>query len=415
LERESWSVDQWDQWREERLAFILERARKTVPYYKEYWDAHSDSYDWKDLSNWPVLEKSALKKEGIRILSSDFASWRMFEDNTSGTTGTPLTIWSSRKTLQSEYALFEARVRRWNGVTRNDRWAIIGGQMVVPVSRRTPPFWVWNSPMNQLYMSAYHISEETANAYLDAINDYGIKYIVAYPSALYSLARWANRKKRKDVRLQFAVANAEPLYSHQRDEIAEAFGCPVRETYGMAEWVAFASECRQGRLHVSPEVGVLETDDSGDLIATGLINEDMPLIRYRIGDRVILSDDSCECGRKLPLIQSVEGRSDDVLVTKDGREVGRLDPVFKGFEGIVEAQIIQRSVDELSVRYVPDESFDRKLLAALRESLCERLGDIEIEFEQVDAIPRTSNGKFRAVISEISGAVGQWGSRAVGQ
>ena len=171
----------------------------------------------------------------------------------------------------------------------------------------------------------------------------------------------------------------------------------------MAEWVAFASECRQGRLHVSPEVGVLEADDSGDLIATGLINEDMPLIRYRVGDRIILSDDSCECGRRLPLIQSVEGRSDDVLVTKDGREVGRLDPVFKGFEGIVEAQIIQRSVDELSVRYVPDESFDRKLLAALRESLCERLGDIEIEFEQVDVIPRTENGKFRAVISEVDG------------
>jgi len=347
-----------------------------------------------------VLEKSTLKKGGGRFLPDDSASWRMFEDHTSGTTGTPLKIWSSRKTLQSEYALFEARVRSWNGVTRNDRWAIIGGQMVMPVLQKEPPFWVWNSPMNQLYMSAYHISEETADAYLDAINDYGIKYIVAYPSALYSLARWANRKKRKDVKLQFAVANAEPLYSHQRDEIAEAFGCAVRETYGMAEWAAFASECQQGRLHVSPEVGVLETDDSGDLIATALINEDMPLIRYRVGDRIILSDDSCDCGRTLPLIKSVEGRSDDVLVTKDGREVGRLDPVFKGFKGISEAQIIQKSVARVLVKYVPDESFDRKALVTLRESLCERLGDIEIEFEQVDAIPRTVNGKFRSVISE---------------
>jgi phenylacetate-CoA ligase len=166
LKRESWSFEQWNQWREERLEFILERARKTVPYYREYWDARSDSHDWKDLSNWPALEKSALKKEGIRFLSDDSASWRMFEDNTSGTTGSPLKILKSRRTLQSEYALFEARVRRWHGVTRNDRWAIIGGQMVMPVSRRTSPFWVWNSPMNQLYLSAYHISEEIGRAHV---------------------------------------------------------------------------------------------------------------------------------------------------------------------------------------------------------------------------------------------------------
>src|SRR6185295_18022612 len=94
--------------------------------------------------------------------------------------------------------------------------------------------------------------------------------------------------------LTVAITNAEPLFDYQRSVIAKAFRCPVRETYGMAEIVATASECGEGALHLWPEVGCVEVFDgdhpagngsSGDLICTGLFNADMPLIRYRVGDR----------------------------------------------------------------------------------------------------------------------------------
>ncbi len=400
FERESWSIDQWNQWREERLAFILERARKNVPYYKEYWDAREDSDDWKDLANWPVLEKETLRERGSEFVSDDVSLRRMFETNTSGTTGAPLRLFSTRETLRHEYAIFEARVRRWNGVSRHDRWAMFGGQTIVPVAQTQAPFWVWNSAMNQLYMSVYHVSEQTAEAYLDALARYEIEYVIAFPSAINSLAKFANKRKRKDVRFKFVVANAETLYAHQRDEIAEAFGCPVRETYGMAEWVAFASECLHGGLHVSPEAGVLE-DDGRDLIATGLMNKDMPLIRYRVGDRITLSDSLCSCGRTLPLVQKVDGRFDDVIITRSGREHGSLDVVFKAAKGITEAQIVQKSLDLLIIRYVPDESFDPKVLEKIRDEMCGLVNDMQIEFEQVESIPRTSNGKFPVLLSEM--------------
>src|SRR5206468_239017 len=142
-----------------------------------------------------------------------------------------------------------------------------------------------------------------------------------------------------------------------------AFGCQLCETYGMAEIVAAASECPSGGLHLWPEVGCLEVVkegqsvrcEAGDFICTGLLNSDMPLIRYRVGDRGILgnSKEFCPCGRTLPKLASVEGRSDDALYTSDGRRVGRLDPVFKMRLPLHEAQIIQETLNRVRVRYVP--------------------------------------------------------------
>ena len=190
LKRESWSADQWNEWREERLAFILERARKTVPYYKEYWDARGDSDDWKDLTNWPVLEKSELRKSSESFVAGDVMKFLMYCDHTGGTTGTAQNIWLRRQTIHRQYALFEARVRRWNGLSLSDSWGMLGGQLVVPYSRNKPPFWVWNSGMNQLYLSPYHLSSDLMGFYVEAISKYGLKYLLGYPSALNTLARW---------------------------------------------------------------------------------------------------------------------------------------------------------------------------------------------------------------------------------
>src|SRR5205807_4547026 len=126
--------------------------------------------------------------------------------------------------------------------------------------------------------------------------------------------------------LAVAITNAEPVLSHQRETIAAAFGCAVRETYGMTEIVAAAGECEAGRLHLWPEVGWLEVREgtdpvppgrSGEFICTGLLNADMPLIRYRAGDRGALPGEEhpCQCGRTLPTVAYIEGRMDDVLYT----------------------------------------------------------------------------------------------------
>jgi phenylacetate-CoA ligase len=211
------------------------------------------------------------------------------------------------------------------------------------------------------------------------------------------------RSKVRDLKLKVVITNAEPVYDYQRQAISEAFQCPVRETYGMAETVAAASECEAGRLHLWPEAGWIETTATSDLISTGLLNADMPLVRYRAGDRLLLADpvSPCACGRTLPQIASIEGRIDDVLYTSDGRRIGRLDPVFKNQLPVREAQIIQESLTRVRVLYVPDEGFDRNAARSIVEKLQERMGNIEVLLEETREIPRGASGKFRAVICKL--------------
>ncbi|MCO6509283.1 MAG: phenylacetate--CoA ligase family protein [Aridibacter famidurans] len=410
LERDRWNADQWRAWQEERLSLLLERAAESVPFYRRMWDERrrkGDKASWSYLENWPLLEKESLRSEPEAFVADDRSTSRMFHDHTSGTTGTSLDLWLSAETVKEWYALFEARARRWYGLSRNDRWAIFGGQLVTPVTRKKPPYWVWNKGLNQLYMSSYHLSPDSASEYVDALGKYGITYLLGYPSAIEALARESIRQGIATPELKVAIANAEPLFEHQREIISEAFKCPVRETYGMAEIAAAASECARGTMHQWLEAGIIETLDgdepnTGEFICTGLMNIDMPLIRYRVGDSGTFSEKECGCGRGLPVIECIEGRTDDLLYTKEGRRVGRMDPVFKGGIRMKEAQIIQESLSKIAVRYVAAEDFRSEDKEQLASRIRERLGSVEIDFQEVEQIPRTNRGKFRAVVSNLS-------------
>lgn len=415
LERETWTASRWRRWEEERLAFVLHRAATRVPYYRALWTRRrylGDERPWDRLENWPVIEKDQVRQHGSAFIAADQPKTRLGIERTSGTSGTPLTLWRSRRTTRERFALYEARRLRWYGADRHDRWAILGGQLVAPYRRCRPPFWVWNAPLRQLYLSSYHLVPEFVPSYLDALARYRVQHLIGYPSSLHAISRIIGEGGGAHLGLKVVVTNAEPLYAHQRESIKNAFACPVRETYGMVELVAGAGECADGHSHLWPEMGVCEVQRAdrslarsglGELIATSLLDADMPLIRYRVGDTVTLgaSSDRCECGRSLPLLKNVEGRCDDLLYSRDGRPVGRLDPVFKSGLRVAEAQIIQESLDLIRVQVVPTGGFGQADGRAIQRGLCERLGDVVVVVELVPEIPRTSNGKFRAVVSRV--------------
>lgn len=432
LAHDRWSDEQWRDWREERLAMILRRAAADVPYYREQWArrrAAGDTSSPEVLANWPILTKEEVRKSPRAFLADDCDPKAMYYEHTSGTSGKPLHIWLSKATVREWFALFEARSRRWYGVSRADRWAILGGQLVAPVDRERPPFWVWNSGLNQLYLSAYHLTPANIAAYLEALKKHEVRYLLGYPSGLYRLAQQVIESGMPAPRLAVAIGNAEPLLDHQRAVIAAAFGCPVRETYGMAEIAAAAGECEMGRLHAWPEAGHIEivsdtadepvpVGEAGRLIATGLMNRDMPLVRYETGDRAALGEGACACGRTLLILKGIEGRVDDVVITRDGRHIGRLDPVFKADIPIREAQLIQEELDLIRVLYVPTDAYTPQDGEMLAQRIRDRTGDdMRVVLEAVDAVPRTANGKFRAVISRVSVhdvAQGATGPQAVG-
>jgi len=417
-EREQWSAAQWDAWRQERLAYLLHRAATRVPYYRAQWAERrrrGDRASWELLENWPILDNDRVRENPRAFIADDQNPRWMFTEYTSGTTGKPLVLWRTHQTMRALYALSAARTRLWHGVSRTDRWAMLGGQLVVPVAKRRPPFWVWNAALRQLYMSTYHLAPDLIPSYLDALQRHRVVYLAGYTSSLYALAQEVLRLDRTDVTMRVAITSAEPLPEWQRETIAAAFRCPVRETYGMSEAVAWASECEAGTLHLWPEVGLIEVlahgvvaapaeGAIGEFICTGLLNADFPLIRCRLGDsgRLAPPGISCGCGRTLPALAAVEGRTNDLLLTRDGRRVAWLNPVWYGLP-VRQGQIVQETLDNIRVRYVPATGFGAESRHLIVQRLHERLGPVHVVLEEVSDIPRGANGKFRTVLCALPG------------
>ena len=405
--REYWSPAQWKAWRDERLSFVLHRAATRVPYYREQWLARrrrGDRSSWDVLEHWPVLEKDALRAHPRAFVADDCNPSRMYHEKTSGSTGKPIQVWRTRDTTTTLHAIVNTRTRAWDGIPGSARWARFGGQLVVPVRQQRPPFWVWNAAMHQLYMSSYHLAPELAPYYLEALLRYRIVYIAGYPSAIHALAQAALREGAgRDLTMAAVYTNAEPVLPEQREAIAAAFRCPVRESYGMTEAVAAGSECPAGRLHAWPEFGIMDREEDGDLICTGLLNADMPLIRYRVGDRgQAAPEGSCDCGRTLPLMGAIEGRTNDLLLTRDGRRVAWMSSVFYDVP-VREWQIVQEQLDLLRVRVAPDPEFRRAHERLIVNRLRDRVGEVRVVVERVSEVPRI-NGKLRVMICALSAA-----------
>ncbi|MCB1036112.1 MAG: hypothetical protein KDD47_19980, partial [Acidobacteria bacterium] len=185
LAREAWPAERWRSWQEEELASLLHRAATEVPYYRELWSrrrASGDRRPWEVLGNWPVLSKEEVRGRPAAFLADGRDPRRMYVEHTSGSTGTPLELWWSRETTRRWYALVEARLRRWHGLSRHRPWALLGGQLVAPARQKTPPFWVWNRPQQQLYLSSYHLAPGTVAHYLEALDHHRVEHLLGYPS-----------------------------------------------------------------------------------------------------------------------------------------------------------------------------------------------------------------------------------------
>ncbi len=418
LERDGWSAARWSAFQEERLVLALERAATRVPFYRQHWQARrrrGDRAPWSDLANWPLLGKEDVRQNPRALLADDCTPRQLYPERTSGTTGTPLQVWWGKRAVRAWFALLEARTRRWNGVARGMPWALLGGQLVTPGTASQPPFWVWNAAMQQLYLSVYHLAPANLPSYLAALERYEVRYLLGFPSAMSTLAAGALTRPTPGPTLQVAISQGEPFLPDQRRVLNQAFGAAPRETFGMAELVCAASECAQGTLHWWPEVGWTEVltaegqpapaGTPGRLIATSLLNLDMPLIRYDTGNSVTpnVAATPCACGRGLPAAGTILGRHDDVLITPDGRRLGRLDSVFRADLPILQGQLVQEQPDQIRVRVVPARGYTEVHSTRLRHRVEQRVGPgIRIAIETAAQIQPGAGGKFQAVISRCA-------------
>lgn len=375
------------------LRQMLECARQHVPFYREL-NRPAD-----DIHAWPIIDKTTVAAAPERFLSDVFARPRLLSLHTSGTTGTPLTVWFSREYHQTEMA-FRWRHKAWAGVPFLSRSAYVSGHPVVPARQVQPPFWRKDHVEQRLLCSSYHLAQRNLPAYAAALAEWQPEFVHGYPSSLAVLARAGMTCRPKAV-----FTASETLLEFQREAITTAFGAPVFNWYGNTELTCNIVACAAGRLHYRTDYGYLETDDAGRMIVTGLNNEAMPLIRYRVGDVVTLAAaaTTCPCGCAFPVVERVEGRVEDYIRTPDGRLIGRLDHLFKDVQHVREAQLVQRRPEELIVRLVRAAGYEARDEETVRAEARQRLGDaVRLQFEYVEKIERTAGGKFRFIVSELS-------------
>jgi len=350
------------------------------------------------LERLPILEKTDVQ-DNWEAFHDWSASGPVMKSKTSGTTGTGLRLRLSEEIVGYERAAIN-RYRGRAGYEDGDRVASFIGRTLMRPDKMSPPFWRYNWADRQMLFSYWHVSNDTLPDYVHAYNDFAPAFAHGYPSFLYLIAEFCLRES-LDLHSPKAIfTSSETLHDWQRKTIEKAFGAHILDRYASAEKVVSVAQCEEGSYHVDSELGILEIVD-GEVIARTLHNLAMPLIRYRVGDAVEWGENSCPCGRSLPVIKQPRGRVEDILVAPDGRKFGRLDHLFKAKTEIREAQIIQNRIDQITVRVVRS-SRDAISKEDIDGFVREKLGDtFSIKVEFVEQVPREENGKFRFVKSEV--------------
>lgn len=425
-DRDQWDTEQWSHYLQGRLLPLLSAAAERVPYYRERWNPTEKAAARSGrLTDLPLLEKDALRADPIRFLREDAASSSRKTFHTSGSTGTPIaTVWTPEEVRRSR-AVREVRSNGWAGVSFDERRATFSGRMVVPDPQSRGPFYRFNAVERQVYFSAFHVKPETAAGYVEALRRHRTQWLSGYAVSFYRLARFILEQNLSVPPLKAVITTSEKVTPEMRRTMEEAYGCPVFEEYGTVENIMLATQCEAGRLHVSPDVGIVEIlrpdgtpcgpREPGEVVATGLMRELQPLVRFRLGDVAEWDDEACPCGRGMPVLREVIGRLEDIVIGPDGREVVRFHGLFVGQARVREGQVIQETLDRMRIRVVTLPGFDASDEADLIARVHARLGDrVDVVVEQVSDIPRTRAGKFKAVISHVSNknAAGQSGSDA---
>jgi phenylacetate-CoA ligase len=394
----------------DRLLFeTLKAATRQIPRY------HSVRVDFNVtnvrealVDRFPIIDRSDLLGSRAQYYPKSRRSWTTV-GRTSGTSGTPLSMYRSLDSILWESAFIE-RQFRWAGYRPGMPRAYLRGDTVVPIDRSAPPYWFYNRYNNQLVLSSRHLREPCVDALIAELERFAPFLLQAYPSTAYDLALMLEERK-ASLKIPYVFTASEPLYPHQRQLIEERLGARVMDYYGMAERVAYAAECERGNLHLCSDYSYVEIVDENGLRATGdgyvvgttFHNTAMPLVRYRVSDRTHWRRESCPCGRSYPLIEPVTGKFEDTIYGAHGQ---RISPsvvtfVFKSLQGIQRSQVAQVGATEWEIRVVPAAGFDQSQRKRLVENVRELVDpDISVTVREVNDIARTSAHKYRWIVNE---------------
>jgi phenylacetate-CoA ligase len=412
--------DQWKDPRElrkiqlKKLKAVIKHAYNCVPHYHNAFSSvgvkPEDIKTFEDLRKLPLVSKRDIQKDYLNFVTKGIDISKLPSRNTSGSTGTPLQLisdpWPSPGSVK--YQLFECGVRlRDNFVTiwgraKSISWGAKYTRILGSLSETIIPLF----PEEKLISILRQIKPDV---------------LLTFPSILLSLSMY----DLSGINPRLIFTQGEMVTPYCRKVVKEKFGLDLFETYGSVEFGCMAFECTEHfALHILTDNVYIEVldedgepvspDEQGEIIVTGLHNYVMPLIRYRIGDLGVLTDEKCPCGRSWPLLKSVEGRSNDLVVLPSGRKISWLylqrfilyDQEFqKNFSCVYQYQIVQEKLDRIVINVMTGQNFNPDLLLRIKnniEKFFAAQGEkLEVIVQLVEDIPTERTGKRRVFISKV--------------
>lgn len=372
------------------------------PFYKKLYAEAGITEDMiksvKDIDKLPIIDKTMIRHCSTDLIPSN-SKKRLTPASTSGSTGTPLTVYRDYYSILRDYSYYYV-FRKRRGFKYGQRLVSIKGNLDRSIKTMNLHL------SNTLYLSSYNINEDIVlNTYYKKIKDFKPVAIEGYPSSIYNIC---SILKEHNLQLNIPVVftTSETLFDYQRDIIEEVMNTQIYDYYGNCERSVSLLECMDHRgYYESPGFAILEFVNDTP-ITTSLINLSYPLIRYKVDDVVTLSEDRRFKDGEYNTVESIEGRLDDVIITKNGSRIGRLGFLFMNLKGVKQAQIVQTEIGKIDVNIVPDGAFRLEDQEYLSNLIDERIGlnniDLKINLILESDIIYTKMNKFRVIVSKLN-------------
>jgi phenylacetate-CoA ligase len=418
---------------EELRAFQLAHLKETVlrvyhlvPFYKKKFESlgikPSDINTLEDIAKLPFTKKQDLRDNYPFGMFSVDMDQIVRIHSSSGTTGKPTVVGYTEHDMDV-WAEVMGRVFTMGGLTCKDLLHNATGYGLFTGGLG------FHSAAERMRIAVIPSSTGFTSRQLLLLRDFGATAITGTPSFALHLAEKAKAEGydiKKDFKLRVGFFGAEPASEGLKNEIANIWGIDYIEVYGLSEIIGpgVASSCKHSHLlhvnedHFYPEIidpdtgEVLEDGKRGELVVTTLTKQGLPIIRYRTGDITSITRIPCRCGRTLCRIESIVGRSDDMLVI-NGVNVfpSQIEHVLSKIEDItINYQIIAQKkgyLDKLEIDVELNESFmgdDVNELSRLKKHIQHELLNalyinVEVKLVSPKSIQR-SEGKAVRVIDK---------------
>jgi phenylacetate-CoA ligase len=398
-----------------RLRTFLDDAGRHVPYYRELF--RRLGFDpagvraISDIAGLPFLDKPTIRAN-VETLKSETAK-RLVKYNTGGSSGEPLVFYMGPGRVTHDVAA-KWRATRWWGVDIGDPEIVLWGSPV-ELGKQDRLKALRDGLFRSRLLPAFQMSDRQMDGYLEAIRRTRPRMLFGYASALALLAQHARRRGHdlRDRGVVVTFATGETLYPEQREIIESVFGAPVANGYGSRDAGFIAHQCPEGSLHLSAEHILVELVDEagqpvapgkqGEVVVTHMGTADFPFVRYRTGDMAVMSTEPCACGRGLPVLREVLGRTTDFVRTSSGNAMHALALIYEVRDkpGVRAFKFTQEKDYSLDLQLVAGPELTDEVEARIRAGLLRRLGaDSRITIRRVQEVPPERSGKYRYVVSK---------------